>query len=143
MKSNWIAQLCLLCLFSLSSQFCFAELAIIVHPKNTLQVLSKAELKRIYLGVTEVFPNGLLISAVDQPKQSSMKREFYKKVVGKGLPQVSAYWSRRIFTGKGVPPRALKSDGEIKAWIASHPESIAYIDVKNVDHSVKTIFSVK
>ena len=143
MKMKVSVPILLFCALFLSSTYSFAELAVIVHPGNSLQAITKDELKRIYLGKNKEFPNGLKIAALDHKKESQKKVEFYKKIVGKSLSQVSAYWSRLIFTGKGVPPRTLKSDAEIKEWVASHPGSIAYINVKNADDRVKVIFNVR
>jgi ABC-type phosphate transport system substrate-binding protein len=143
MKNKIFHKLFFLCALLFSSSYSFAELAVIVHPGNSLQAISKDELKRIYLGKSKEFPNGLLIAALDQDKESEEKKEFYKKVVGKSLSQVSAYWSRLIFTGKGVPPRVLLNDEEVKKWVASHPESIAYINAESADDSIKVILDVK
>lgn len=142
MKSKIFTKLFFLSVLLLSSANSFAELAVIVHPGNSLEAITKDELKRIYLGKSKEFPNGLPIAALDQEKESKEKKEFYKKVVGKSLSQVSAYWSRLIFTGKGVPPRVLSNDEELKIWVAFHPESIAYINAGNVDDSIKVIFTV-
>ena len=143
MKSKVFIKLFCAFVLLLSSTYSFAELVVIVHPGNSLEATTKDKLKRIYLGKSKEFPNGLIIAALDQAKESEEKAEFYKKVVGKSLSQVSAYWSRLIFTGKGVPPRVLRNDEEIKSWVASHPESIAYINAGSVDKSIKIIFNVK
>lgn len=143
MKSKVFIRLFCTFVLLLSSASSFAGLVVIVHPGNSLEAITKDKLKRIYLGKSKEFPNGLIIAALDQAKESEEKEEFYKKVVGKSLSQVSAYWSRLIFTGKGVPPRVLRNDEEIKSWVASHPESIAYINAGSVDKSIKIIFNVK
>ena len=143
MKSKVFIRLFCTFVLLLSSASSFAGLVVIVHPGNSLEAITKDKLKRIYLGKNKEFPNGLIIAALDQAKESEEKEEFYKKVVGKSLSQVSAYWSRLIFTGKGVPPRVLRNDEEIKSWVASHPESIAYINAGSVDKSIKIIFNVK
>jgi len=143
MKSKVFIKLFFLSALLLSSTYSFAELAVIIHPGNSLEAITKDELKRIYLGKSKEFPNGLIIAALDQEKESEEKEKFYKKVVGKSLSQVSAYWSRLIFTGKGIPPRVLPNDEAIKSWVASHPESIAYINAESADNSIKTIFNVK
>ena len=143
MKFKDIVPLIFLFPLSLGSAHGFAELVVIVHPGNSIEAISKEELRHIYLGKTKHFPNGLKIASIDQLNESKIKKEFYLKVVGKTLSQISSYWSRRIFAGKGSPPRSLASDKEIKAWVASNPESIAYINKKHVDGNAKVIFNVK
>ena len=32
------------------------------------------------------------------------------------------------FTGKGTPPKELKSDADVKAFVAGDPKAIGYVD---------------
>jgi ABC-type phosphate transport system substrate-binding protein len=121
----------------------FAEILVVVNPQNSLQTLSKEDVARMYLGKVKNFPNGSAVAALDQHKDSSVREEFYHKICDKSPSQVSSYWSRLIFTGKGVPPRALDSEAAVKEWVATHPDSIAYIDAAAVDASVKVILRVR
>lgn len=120
-----------------------AELVVVVNPQNSLQALSKEDVARMYLGKTKNFPNGSTLATLDLHKDSKVREEFYRKVTNKTPSQISSYWSRLIFTGKGVPPRALDSEAAVKEWVATHPESIAYIDSATVDASVKVILRVR
>ena len=131
-----------LLLFTVSS-FTYAELVVVVNPQNTLQSLSKEDVSRIYLGKNKNFPNGSAIETIDLHKDSQQREDFYRKVCGKSPSQIASYWSRLIFTGKGVPPRSLDTEAAAKEWIASHPNSMAYIDSANVDGSVKVVLRVK
>ena len=47
-----------------------------------------------------------------------------------------------MFSGKGQPPREVGDDAAVKAWVASNPEAIGYIDGKFVDGSVKVLFII-
>lgn len=56
--------------------------------------------------------------------------------------QVRATWARITFTGKGTPPKELKSDAEVKAFVAADPRAIGYIDASAVDPSVKAVLKL-
>ncbi|HEX4975458.1 MAG TPA: phosphate ABC transporter substrate-binding protein [Pseudomonadales bacterium] len=141
-KSHLSKTIGVLLLFAVSS-FTYAELVVVVNPQNTVQSLSKEDVSRIYLGKNKNFPNGSDIETIDLHKDSQLREDFYRKVCGKSPSQIASYWSRLIFTGKGVPPRSVDTEAAAKEWIVSHPNSMAYIDSANVDGSVKVVLRVK
>ena len=51
-------------------------------------------------------------------------------------------WARITFTGKGTPPKELKSDAEVKAFVAANPRAIGYVDASAVDSSVKAVLKL-
>jgi hypothetical protein len=82
------------------------------------------------------------VKVVDQSASSAIKGQFAQKVLNKTLSQLNAYWSVRIFTGRGVPPVGLSDERTTKEWIANNPEGIGYVLAKNVDKSVKVLLIV-
>lgn len=118
------------------------NIVVVVHPGNSIKTMTQDEIKRIYLGKNKLFKNGLSVAPVDAEKGSLKRKEFYKKVVGKSPSQVSSYWSRLIFTGKGAPPRVIDSEAEILAWVESHADSIGYVNKDSVTDTVKIVFTL-
>ena len=104
---------------------------------NVLSSLSASEIKALYLGKSRD------LSVFDQNSGTSVRKDFLDKVVGKSESQFKAYWSKRIFTGKGTPPKQLDSDAAMKTMVANTPGSIGIIDSGSVDASVKVIYKVK
>lgn len=143
MKASLLSKTLGILLLLALSPLSYAELVVVVHPQNSVQALSKDEVARIYLGKSKNFANGSAIETIDLHKDSGLREDFYRKVCGKSPSQIASYWSRLIFTGKGVPPRSLDTEAAAKEWIASHPNSMAYIDSANVDGSVKVVLRVK
>jgi ABC-type phosphate transport system substrate-binding protein len=114
-----------------------AEIAVIVSPGSRISTLSGSEIKAIYLGKSKK------LKAVDQSKGSAIRVDFLSKVVGKSESQFKAYWSKKIFSGKGMPPRVLDSGAAIKRQVASSRNMIGYIDSSEVDDSVKVVYKVQ
>lgn len=119
-----------------------AELAVIVHPSNSLSKISKSEVSDIFLGRADEFANGKAAEPLDQINSSPTRRQFIKAVLGMDEGALKSHWSKLMFSGKGQPPEMLSSDEEIRAAIAANPHGIGYINRSLVDESVKVVLIV-
>jgi ABC-type phosphate transport system substrate-binding protein len=122
---------------SLCSVSANAELVVIVNPSNATASLSTEQVAALYLGNATTFPDGGGVALADQSESANARNDFYQKATGRSAAQVKATWARITFTGKGTPPKELKSDADVKAFVASNPKAIGYIDSSAVDSSVK------
>jgi len=127
-----------LCGTVLFSSITFADVAVIVNPGNGSS-LSDSDISRLFLGKLKKFSSGDKALAVNLKLGSSTRGEFEKKVLGKSASQIKAYWSKRVFSGKGKPPPELVSDKDVITMVASDGNVIAYVDAASVDDSVKVI----
>jgi len=118
-----------------------AEIVVVVNNAND-SAITKKDVNRIFLGKMKSFSNGNSIKAVDVSNVSPTREEFNKKALKKSSSQVKAYWSKRVFSGKGTPPKVLDSDAKIKEFVAGNPNAIGYIDSKNLDGSVKAALTL-
>ena len=119
-----------------------AELAIIAHPGNPLNGIDQAEVERLYMGRSRSFPGGGAVKPLDQALGNPMRDKFFASVLNMTEAQVTGYWSRRMFSGKGTPPDTLADDLAVKARIASDPTSIGYVREDVVDSSVKVLLLI-
>ncbi len=119
------------------SSTALAETAVIVNPSSNVANLSPNEIRAFYLGKNKK------LRPVDQAVGSRNRREFISKVVGKSESQFKAYWSQRIFSGKGTPPQSRGNSAGVKKEVASSPNTIGFIDSSLVDGSVKVVYTVK
>ena len=114
----------------------YAELVIVVNPKNDAKSMSNSQAAQFFLGGSVQF------TPLEQTSGSPIRLEFYKKVLEKEPPQVQAIWSRIVFTGKGSPPREYKTSEDIKKAIRENANAIGYIEKSAVDESVKVVASI-
>lgn len=130
----------LLCvsLLGLLSNIAFAEIAVIVNPGNN-NALTREEIASIYLAKNKTFADGKTAIPLDRAEGSPLRGEFISKVLNKDEAQMKAYWSRLIFTGKGVPPKVVTSDEELKDIVARNLDAIGFIDASAVDDTVKVV----
>ncbi len=128
---------------SLASAAARADVVVVVSAKSAVTALSKSQAVDIFLGKISRFPDGKQAVPIDQADGSGIRDEFYAKIVGKSAPQIKAYWSKIIFTGRGQPPKTVSSSIEMKKRLAENPSAIGYIDDKMVDDSVRVLLAPK
>ena len=115
-----------------------AELVVVVHPSNS-DALSKKLVQRIFLGKQNKFPSGAETVAVNHSPDSSLRQTFDQEVVGRSSSQVAAYWSKLVFTGKGVPPKEVSNDAAMIELVSQNPSVIGYIDRASATDAVKIV----
>lgn len=122
----------------LLSKCAIADVVIVVHPSNTDAINAKV-LQRIFLGKEKKFPNGSPSVPVNQTNDSQVRQSFDSEVLGRTSSQVSAYWSKLVFTGKGIPPKEVANDAEVIELVSQNPSVIGYIDSASVTDAVKVL----
>lgn len=124
------------------SSFCFAEVAVIVHPNSAVTSLSEDDIARLFLGKAKSFPSGGAAVPLNQTEGSAARDKFNEGICKKNASQYKAYWSQLVFTGKGTPPKDAGDDAAVKTLVAANPNMIGYIDSSAVDASVKVVFKL-
>jgi ABC-type phosphate transport system substrate-binding protein len=122
MKTSHRQLILALTLGSLATMASAEEIEVIVNPKNATASLMADQVEQIFLGKTTRLPGGGNANAVDQTDGSALRDAFYQKAAGKSAAQVKAIWSRLIFSGRGLPPKAMASSADVKKFVASDPQ---------------------
>ncbi|KZX67881.1 phosphate ABC transporter substrate-binding protein [Vibrio sp. HI00D65] len=120
----------------LSSMNAFGGLVVVGNP--AMSELDASTVKKLYLGKAK----SLQIEAVDLEDGHPKKGEFHQAITQKTEAQLQAYWAKRVFTGKGQPPKAVGQESLAKNMVASSKNTIAYIDESLVDSTVKVILKL-
>lgn len=126
-----------------SSNFCLADIAIIVHPSNNSE-FTKASIRLMFLGKKQTFTNGTKIFVYELGNPSpTNQRLFHSKLLHKNQNTLQAYWARMLFSSKATPPIKISSNIAMKHTIANNPQALGYIDTKYLDGSVKPVLILK
>lgn len=123
-----------------ASQPARADIAVIVHPQNTLASLDPQGLKKIFLGRMPLFPDSHReIHPIDLPDEDPVFVAFYRQVVeleGTDLKRYRAYY---LFSGRGrLPAQAATADDVINK-VATEIGAIGYIDARAVTPAIRVI----
>jgi len=137
-------------LFFLIAGFITLAMTPVVHAENLLIIcnkevpdtsLSKNDIKNIFLGMKTKWSDGHKITFVVL-KGSEVHEEFVKKYVRKTAFQFNTYWRKRLFTGKGKPPKSFSDEAALLKYIADTHNAIGYISTASKNDTVRVI-SVK
>ncbi|WP_339720934.1 phosphate ABC transporter substrate-binding protein [uncultured Paraglaciecola sp.] len=120
------------------SLYSLADVVVIVHPSNDA-ALSQKDVQRIFLGKEKKFSNGKEVLPINQVPSSNARGSFDTDTLGRSSTQIAAYWSKLVFTGKGIPPKELDNDAEVLAIVADNQNAIGYVDSASVSDAVKVI----
>jgi ABC-type phosphate transport system substrate-binding protein len=116
----------------------YAELVVIVHPQNDVKITPK-NVQRIFLGKEKKFSNGLETIPINQVHGSSARELFDNNRLDRSSTQISAYWSKFVFTGKGVPPIEVSDDASVVDLVANNKNAIGYIEESQISDKVTSI----
>lgn len=119
-----------------------SDVSIIVN-KNFKYDVSSAVLSKIFLGREKEIPNGPIVQLLDLAEGDRARDELYEKLVDKDPSAMKSHWSYVMFTGKGLPPKVVSSEDEMKRMVAENQNVIGYISSSKVDSSVRVLFQVK
>ena len=138
MVLNLIRKIAVAAVMVMFSASAFAEVVVIVHPSNSSAINAK-NVQRIFLGKEKKFANGSAVTPINQASGAAVRGEFDTSVLGRSSTQVSAYWSKLVFTGKGIPPKEVADDAAVVAAVAADATAIGYVDSSAVTGDVKAV----
>ncbi len=119
-----------------------ADPVVIVSARSGIDQLSREEVINIFLGRYRTLPGGTSAVPVDQPDNSALKGEFYRRLVNKEPSEIKAYWSRLVFSGKTSPPLQAGSPSEALALVVAQPQGIGYADRGQVDNRFRIVLEL-
>ena len=128
---------------SLFSGAVLAEIVVITNKATPAASLTASQVRAIFLKKDTTLPGGSMVTPGDQTTGTTIADNFAKKVLKKKPNQLSAYWSKRVFSGKGVPPDRIGNDDDMMAWVAKTRGSIGYVDSHAVNQSVKVLLKIE
>lgn len=123
----------------LCAGYAAADVVVVVSPTSSVTTLKVNEVIDIFLGKASRFPNGERAVPLDLTESSSERSQFYLQYAGKSPHQMKAYWSKIIFTGKGLPPKEMLRSQEVKKLVGENPGLIGYMDRSMVDSRVRVV----
>jgi ABC-type phosphate transport system substrate-binding protein len=100
---------------------------LVVNPANPATSLNRNEVARLFLKKVTSWPDGKPVAAVDQERVSPVRQAFSEDVHKKDADAIAAHWQVLVFSGRDVPPRIVRSDDEVLAFVKANPGAIGYV----------------
>jgi ABC-type phosphate transport system substrate-binding protein len=115
-------------------------LAIVVNRSNSVNNLTMAELRRVFLGERSHWPNDRRITLVmrepGEPERKAMLHDVYQMDEG----ALKNHFLHGLFTGEiQVSPKVLANAVGVRKFVFNVPGAIGYLRLSDVDGSVKVI----
>lgn len=119
-----------------------AATVVVVSPSVSAP-LSDMDVKQLFLGKTKTFSDGMPAIPVNQKIGSKPREHLLRNLLNITENQYRSYWTRRLFTGAGVPPKEVDSDQQVIKLIEENPDIVGYIDAENVTNTVKVVLTIE
>jgi len=100
---------------------------VIIHPANGTDRLDKRFVADAFLRKRTRWGDDRAILPVDLGQKSSTRSAFSHAVIGRDVASVRRYWAQLMFSGRGVPPPELASEGDVIRYVAEHSGAIGYV----------------
>ncbi|ROQ19569.1 hypothetical protein EDC38_0153 [Marinimicrobium koreense] len=126
-------------LLSTLGNLVYAEVVVVVPNESPIQELTSLQLSDIYLGRLTQLPGGEPVRPIDQTEQTPAHGEFYQQYLGRTPAQIRSHWSRLIFTGRGQPPKAVRSNDDMARELSRNPNTIGYMAPEAVPDSLRIL----
>ena len=114
------------------------DVLVIANSSVEVDSVSSKFLKKVYLGKSKKWEDGEKLVPVSL-KKGEVHTNFIKEVVKKSISQFNTYWKKKIFTGKGTPPKSFDTEAELVKYIKNTPGSLGYISSTTPHDGVKVL----
>lgn len=121
-----------------SSAFAFEELVIVVPETSAIDSLSRSELYAVFFQRGKRFQD--LAVPFDRDDEA-LRKIFYQHIAGMSLNRLRAYWAKRVFTSRGLPPKVV-SIQEIKEVFIFRDKAISYMRNDEVTEDMKIVYRI-
>ena len=112
------------------------ELVLIVHRDSGISTLSREQASHLFLGRVKMLPSGGRANVVEvEPLRAS----FYRRLLGREIAEINAYWARLQFSGRTQPPLRVSDSAAAVARVAENPQAIAFVDAVPEDPRARVV----
>ena len=117
-----------------------SDLAVIVNKRTTVLALTSRDLRSIFLGEKDRWPNGQKLLAASLPPEVPETKFLLKQICGMSEADFKRYYMQLAFQGKpATPPKFLTSSAAVKALVSATPGALGVIPARDVDASVNVL----
>ncbi len=113
------------------------ELLVAANLRCGIERLTSEQVVNYFMGRHRALPSGVPVYPIDQPGE--LREQFYRKLMGKELAEINAYWARLVFSGKVAPPTRANRPGEAAQWISQRLCGLGYITAAELNDRMKVV----
>ncbi len=124
MKLNKISLLLIffLLLSVFQAGYASEKIVVITHINAPIDRLNTTEVANVYMGIGAISKH---LKPFDR-KDKYLRRLFYRATTKLSISRVHAYWTKKVFTGKGKAPKMLTSS-KMRQTLSNDQHAITYV----------------
>lgn len=111
-------------------------IVVVAHADSAIGTLSREQVTHIFLGRMKRLPNGVPVTAVEV---EALRERFYKRLIGRDMAEINAYWARLQFSGRTQPPSRVSDSASAIARVAEDLQAIAFVDTVPDDARARVV----
>lgn len=115
------------------------ELVIIVNPAAKITNMKLTDLKKIYEVKMKTLTGIGKLALVNLPKTDPARIFFSMLVLKKSAEDMERVYMKSALSGKGQPPKVLKTEKEILEFVKKNKTAMAYVRASTKLEGVKTL----
>lgn len=115
-------------------------IVVVAHAESAIGTLSREQVTHIFLGRMKRLPNGASVTAVEV---EALRERFYKRLIGRNIAEINAYWARLQFSGRTQPPQRLASSEAALAAVLADRNAVAHLESDPLDPRVKVVLRLE
>jgi ABC-type phosphate transport system substrate-binding protein len=116
------------------------DVAVIVNPQNPVDNISSAELRKLFSGEKQNWPNGLPVNLFVRAANAHERDVLLERVLHMTESEYKSFWVRKVYSGEVQhEPLALFSNGMELEAIRAEKGGIALISIQDVHQGVKVL----
>ncbi len=105
------------------------EIMIIVNPAAKLKDLKRADLKKIFECKKKTLTGIGKLALVNLPKKDPTRIAFSQFVLKKEAAEMERFYLKMALSGKGQPPKVVKTEKQLLEFVKKNKQAMAYIRV--------------
>ena len=112
------------------------EFVLIVNRDSGISNLSREQASHLFLGRVKMLPTGARANVVEV---EPLRAGFYRRLLGREIAEINAYWARLQFSGRTQPPLRVPDSAAAVARVVEDPQAIAFVDAVPEDARARVV----
>jgi len=129
----------LFCSLASVSGSVLAEGVVVITSEDNKENITEDDVRNIFLGKVGEFSSGKKAEPLNIISTDPSYEIFSRRVLRKSPSQLRAYWAKRVFTGKGLPPVVVGTKEELLEAVTEKDSRISYVELNGEYKGIRMV----
>ena len=129
--------------WALAAPVAQADFYIVAQAGSPQAAMTQKQAIDLFMGRNRALSNGDFALMLDLPRDHPRWASFYQALTGLNAAQVNSYWSRLLFSGQNMPPRALADEAMVLDTLRRTPNAVGWVTKEPADKQFRTLLVIR